>query len=52
VRRFLELTNEYPWQWSPAHVDEWSLWLVTEKHLVPSTIRAYQGDLPMPCRRA
>jgi site-specific recombinase XerD len=45
VRQFLEFTNEYPWQWSPAHVDEWSLWLVSEKHLAPSTIRAYQGDL-------
>ena len=43
VRRFLEFTNEYPWLWSPSHVDEWSLWLVSEKHLAPSTIRAYQG---------
>ena len=25
VRRFLEFTNEYPWRWTPAHVDEWSL---------------------------
>src|SRR5882672_9505103 len=45
VRRFLEFTNEYPWQWSPAHVDEWSLSLVSEQHLAPSTVRAYQGDL-------
>src|SRR6266496_6400295 len=45
VRRFLEFTNEYPWQWSPSHVDEWSLALVSEKRLAPSTIRAYQGDL-------
>ena len=22
VRRFLEFTNEYPWQWQPGHVDE------------------------------
>ena len=29
----------------PAHVDEWSLWLTSEKHLAPSTIRGYQGEL-------
>ncbi|MFE7317879.1 hypothetical protein ACFU7T_32975 [Streptomyces sp. NPDC057555] len=23
VRRFLEYTNEYPWAWTPGHVDEW-----------------------------
>jgi integrase/recombinase XerC len=45
VRRFLEFTNEYPWRWSPSHVDEWSLSLVSEKHLAPSTIRSDQGDL-------
>jgi site-specific recombinase XerD len=45
VRRFLEFTNEYPWRWAPSHVDEWSLSLVSERHLAPSTIRAYQGDL-------
>ncbi|GAA4612805.1 hypothetical protein GCM10023195_55140 [Actinoallomurus liliacearum] len=42
VRRFLEFTNEYPWTWSPAHMDEWSLHLMAELHLAPSTIRAYQ----------
>ncbi|WP_441248169.1 tyrosine-type recombinase/integrase [Kitasatospora sp. McL0602] len=45
VRRFLEYTNEYPWAWTPGHVDEWSLWLTSEKHLAPSTIRSYQGGL-------
>jgi integrase/recombinase XerC len=45
VRRFLEHTNEYPWAWTPGHVDEWSLWLTSEKHLAPSTIRSYQGSL-------
>jgi site-specific recombinase XerD len=42
VRRFLEFTNEYPWTWTPGHVDEWSLSLTSEKHLAPSTIRGYQ----------
>ena len=45
VRRFLEYTNEYPWSWTPGHVDEWSLWLTSEKHLAPSTLRSYQGSL-------
>jgi integrase/recombinase XerC len=42
VRRFGEFTGEYPWAWSPGHVDEWSLHLTAEEHLAPSTIRAYQ----------
>jgi hypothetical protein len=25
VRRFPAFTNEYPWAWSPGHMDEWSL---------------------------
>jgi len=45
VRRFLEFTNEYPWRWAPAHVDEWSLTMTGERHLAPSTIRGYQTDL-------
>ena len=24
VRRFLAYTNEYPWRWTAAHLDEWS----------------------------
>ena len=24
VRQFLAFTREYPWQWAPAHVDEWT----------------------------
>jgi site-specific recombinase XerD len=45
VRRFLRFTNEYPWNWGPSHVDEWSLSLASEHHLAPSTVRSYQGDL-------
>jgi integrase/recombinase XerC len=41
VRRFGEFTSEYPWQWSPVRMDEWSLHLTAEEHLAPSTIRAY-----------
>jgi integrase/recombinase XerC len=45
VRRFLAFADDYPWQWGPAHVDEWSLSLTAEQHLAPSTIRGYQTDL-------
>ena len=45
ARRFLEVTNEYPWNWGPAHLEEWTLTLVSEKHLASSTIRGYQVDL-------
>jgi integrase len=45
VRRFHALLNEFPWQWVPADVDEWSAYLAGEQHLAPSTIRAYQGDV-------
>jgi len=45
VRRFQAFTNEFPWQWRPAHVDEWSLTLTAERHLAPATIRGYQTDL-------
>lgn len=42
VRRFLEFTNDYPWGWTPGHMDEWSLSLTAELHLAASTIRSYQ----------
>lgn len=45
MRRFGEFTNEYPWNWEPSHVDEWSLSLTAEYHLAPSTIRSYQCSL-------
>lgn len=45
VRRFLEFTNEYPWNWGPSHVEEWTASLTAERHLAPATIRGYQTDL-------
>jgi integrase len=45
ARGFLAYSNEFPWRWVPAHVDEWTLWLTSKKHLAPSTIRNYQMDL-------
>jgi integrase/recombinase XerC len=44
IRLFMAFTNEYPWQWTAAHVDEWSSWLVAERRLTPSTVRSYQGS--------
>ena len=45
VRRFLHFSAEYPWQWGPAHVEEWTLSLTSERHLAPATIRGYQTGL-------
>jgi integrase len=45
VRRFLGVTNEFPWDWLPGHMEEWTLSLLGEKHLMPSTIRSYQTHL-------
>ena len=45
MRRFSAFTNEYPWNWGPGHVEEWTLSLTGEQHLAPSTIRGYQTDL-------
>ena len=45
VRRFLAETNEYPWAWTPGHVEEWILSLTSERHLARRTVRDYQTDL-------
>ncbi len=45
VRRFLVFTNEYPWSWGSAHVEEWTQSRMAEQRLAPSTIRGYQTDL-------
>lgn len=45
VQRFAEATNEYPWGWGPAHLEEWIAVLAGEKHLALSTIRNYQVDI-------
>jgi site-specific recombinase XerD len=45
VRRFLAVTNEFPWGWLPGHMEEWTLSLTGEQHLAPSTIRGYQTGL-------
>ncbi|WP_249335857.1 tyrosine-type recombinase/integrase [Sinomonas gamaensis] len=42
VRRFQELTNEFPWRWSAQMFDEWMTDLVSARALAPTTIRSYQ----------
>ena len=41
VRRLVGFTNEYPWRWTPADVEEWTSQLVSQG-LAHSTIRNYQ----------
>ncbi len=50
VRRFAMYTNEYPWQWTPADVDEFSASLRSgDKPLTISTVRGYQVQLGLFC---
>ena len=49
VRRFTAYTNEYPWRWSAAHLDEWMISLVSEHQRAKSTIRNYQEALKSFC---
>lgn len=45
IRRFAAFTNEYPWAWQPAHVEEWATTLVGERRLAHATVRVYQVAL-------
>jgi hypothetical protein len=45
VRRFLEFSNEYPWHWTAAHLDEWSADLVCVLGRAKSTIRGYHDAI-------
>ncbi|WP_026536562.1 tyrosine-type recombinase/integrase [Arthrobacter sp. H14] len=49
VKRFLSFTNEYPWHWSPANVDEFFGDLRAEKKARQSTVRSYQAALRAFC---
>ncbi|GAA4425029.1 hypothetical protein GCM10023169_22280 [Georgenia halophila] len=49
VRRFVDATNEYPWSWSPAHVDEFFGDLRAIRHARLSTVRGYQNSLRLFC---
>lgn len=45
IRRFAAFTNEYPWAWQPAHVEEWVTTLAGERRLAHATVRVYQVAL-------
>lgn len=49
VRQFIEYTNEYPWNWTAAHVDEWTTALICEQKRAKSTVRGYQCSLRLFC---
>lgn len=49
VCALVKFSNEYPWNWSAAHMDEWSGDLVSESRLAKSTIRQHQLSIEMFC---
>lgn len=51
VRRFVTFTNEYPWQWEPVDVEEWTTEMVG-KGLAHSTILNYQQTVALFCQYA
>ena len=48
VRRFAQYTNEYPWQWTPSDLDEFSASLRSQCRSL-STVRNYQIRLGQFC---
>jgi integrase/recombinase XerC len=46
VRRFVAFTNDYPWAWTPADVEEWTSSLVA-KGLSHSTLQNYQQTVAL-----
>jgi len=48
VRRFVAFSSDYPWQWSPGDVEEWTTSLVSQG-LAHSTIRNYVAIATLPC---
>lgn len=49
IRRFADSTDEYPWTWSPAHVDEFFGDLRAIRQVRLSTVRGYQTSLRLFC---
>jgi hypothetical protein len=46
VRRFVAFTNEYPWRWTAADVEEWSADM-GGRGLAHSTVRGYQNAVAL-----
>ena len=49
VERFARWTNEYPWQWRPADLEEWTAAAVSERKVAHSTVRGEQVTLSLFC---
>lgn len=48
VRRFAQFTNDYPWNWSPQDLEEWTASLMSgPKSIAHSTVRSYQNAVAM-----
>lgn len=48
LRRFQAFTDEYPWRWGPADIEEWSVSLRSAGRS-RTTIRAYQNAVALFC---
>ena len=42
LRRFQDHSGEFPWQWTPQHLEEWSTDLRAMRGVALSTVRSYQ----------
>jgi integrase/recombinase XerC len=49
VRRFADHAGEFPWQWAPAHLEEWSTDLRAVRGLAQSSVRGYQTAIRLFC---
>ena len=45
VRRFQEHSATFPWEWTPAHLEEWTMDLRSVRGLALSTVRTYQQSV-------
>jgi integrase/recombinase XerC len=47
VRRFQDHSGEFPWSWTPAHFEEWTMDLRTIRQCAWTTTRGYQAMVRM-----
>ena len=45
VSRFQVHSGEFPWRWTPAHLEEWITDLRSVRHVALSTVRSYQTHI-------
>jgi integrase/recombinase XerC len=49
LSRFMVFTGEYPWQWRPSDVEDWSTDLLQQRRIAASTLRSYQTSVRLFC---